>query len=513
MASTHVTIEDMLAAIAQGDLPGEFSADRNSFTFQTLTYVGARGARHSWTVRVSLLSGAPSGVGTPIAITDEMLGRGSQLPPGAVAEICTESCQIGGKLRDIIPTYVTVGKNLGKKNATNALTQALRDALGLYNKQRARHQAVAAPTAPTAPSATTAPATAPATAPSAQPPPQLVKSFSDAPVTAADFDAGVTVQRKLNGVRLIAYVRDGKLHRYSRTSHEYSGQDELADELLAAFSAWVTRPRGGKFGAPEYDNIYLDGELYQHGVPLNEISGQARRQSGAPGKNLALHVFDVFFPNEIAVGRDMASRDRQRAVDEFFARARARAPAPALVRVENFPAPDQAARDALVKRVLSEQYEGAIVRRDAAGYRYSHGNYHSANALKLKPIFDSEFPVTGYTQGVRGKDSGAVIWICTVPEAESKSAEDREFTVVPKNMSYPQRYALYKLLGENCAGAGAPPLTRFERDVKGLPLTVEYRERSATTGKPLQARAIAFRTYESGPGADPIAALLAETHA
>jgi hypothetical protein len=52
--------------------------------------------------------------------------------------------------------------------------------------------------------------------------------------------------------------------------------------------------------------------------------------------------------------------------------------------------------------------------------------------------------------------------------------------------------------------------TRFERDVKGLPLTVEFAESSAETGKPLQAKALTFRTYESGPDNDPIRKLMAE---
>lgn len=502
MASTHTYIENTLTAIASGAIPGAFSADRTSFELQTLTYVGARGARHTWSVRVTLFSGQPpdGAKGVAVAIADEMLVPGAVLPAGYIAEIRTESCQVGGKIRDVVPTYVAAGKNLGKKNATNVLTQAIRNALGLYAKQLSHHQAAPLP----------AQAAAPAAAPAAvQPPPQLVKSFNDAPVTPADYAAGVTVQRKLNGVRLVAYMRDGRLHRYSRTAHEYSGQDELAADLLAAFTAWANRPKHGEFGPAEFTDIYIDGELYQHGVPLNEISGQARR-SGATA-SLSLYVFDAFFPKEIAAGRDMASRDRQRAVDAFFEQARAaRARLARLVRVENFPAADRATIDALVRRFLAESYEGAIVRRDAAGYRYSHGNYHSANALKLKPVFDSEFPVVGYTQGVRGKDVGALIWICAVPEADARAGADREFTVVPKNMTYAQRYAVYRLLGTNCAQVGEPPLTRFDRDIKGLPLTVEYRERSATTGKPLQARAIAFRTYEAGPAADPAARLFAD---
>ena len=86
--------------------------------------------------------------------------------------------------------------------------------------------------------------------------------------------------------------------------------------------------------------------------------------------------------------------------------------------------------------------------------------------------------------------------------------------VVPK-LPYEVRRCLFAKLGENVAPAGAPALTRFERDVRGKLLTVEYKEVSAKTGKPLQAHASVFRTYESAAGlaaaaADPVARLLRE---
>jgi hypothetical protein len=77
-------------------------------------------------------------------------------------------------------------------------------------------------------------------------------------------------------------------------------------------------------------------------------------------------------------------------------------------------------------------------------------------------------------------------------------------------MTYAERYKIYRCLGVNVAADGTPPVSRFERDVIGKPLTVEYKELSPTTGKPLQAKALAFRTYESGPDADPIARLMRE---
>jgi ATP-dependent DNA ligase len=251
---------------------------------------------------------------------------------------------------------------------------------------------------------------------------------------------------------------------------------------------------------------YFDGELYLHGRPLNWISGQARR--GDDEGALEFHIFDVFFPHARAAGFDMPSRARQEYLAAAFAAAAASGIALDHVkRVENFPVKSEAEMNALAARFLAEGYEGAIARKDAAGYRYGYSNYHSANLLKIKPVMDAEFPVVGFTQGTRGKDVGAVIWECEVPDGDPR---DRGFTVVPRNMTYEERYALFRCLGEVVGGPGAPGLTRFERDIKGLPLTVEFREVSAKTGKPLQAKAVAFRTYEAGPAADPVRALLEE---
>jgi hypothetical protein len=164
------------------------------------------------------------------------------------------------------------------------------------------------------------------------------------------------------------------------------------------------------------------------------------------------------------------------------------------VRVENFPVADAAELDALVARFLADGYEGAIARKDGAGYRYGYNGYHSANLLKIKPTFDAEFPVVGFTQGSRGKEVGAVIWECEVPGGPGDPG-DRRFTVVPKDMSYEERRALFQCLGGLVPGPGGPgaaAVTRFERDLRGRPLTVEYREVSAKTGKPLQAKALAL---------------------
>ena len=520
----------MLAAITAGEVPGTFTVDRTGFEFPTLTYMGARGAPHSWKIMITLLgatdAAAADAARKPLRITDEMLALGGKLPAGAIVEIRTESSQVGGKVRDVVPDYISVGKNLGKKNETNALTQALRDALGLFNKQQKRSLGLA----------------------DVRPPPQLVRKYDDAPLTAEDFREGVTVQRKLNGVHFVAYKSKGpppRIVRYSRTGAEYPGQDTIANELNAMYTAWESCLASGTITLPAavslatgklnpiqvFSNAYFAGELYKHGENLNQISGQARRADNAGDADLDYNIFDVFFPEGSESGSqsplvDVKSRDRQRILNEFFGCAdQMKVPHPHIHRVENFLASDKAAVDALVTRFLGEGYEGGIVRRDAGGYRYSYNNYHSMNALKIKPTHDDEFIVVGYAQGSRGKDVGAVIWECEVPLDKAIDENDRRFMVVPKNITTEERKAIFRCLDERLPAVKAakanaklpadlplpvdlPEQTRFERYVKGKPLTVEYKEISAKTGKPLQAKALAFRTYESGPGNDPIALLL-----
>ena len=513
MASRPIHIRDFRAALADQTIPGTFNADRTVFEFPRVESVNARGARLVWQIRVRLLGPDDA----PVPFTDEILAPGAEAP-GVVGEITTESFQAppGGEPGEPRagghPTLVREGKNLGRANATNPATQALRDALSRYNSQRKR---AVDPDAP-------------------EPPPMLVKKMGEtrgATLTPETFAKGVTVQRKFNGVRLVAFLPRGapEVRLYSRTKGDYPGFDHIRAELAPGLAdpppvpdelftpppdcpADKAPPDLGHLRATyAADRVHLDGEIYLHGKSLQWISGQARREDDE--KNLEFYVFDCFFPAAKAAGDDMASARRQAYLDLFFG---SQAAMPHVRRVENFRAADLGEVRALADRFVAEKYEGAIARQDCAAYRYSLNNYHASTVVKIKPLHDSEFDVVGYTQGKKGKDVGAVIWVCEVDPAHVVDPADKTFNVVPKDMSYDERYRVYRCLGEevdNAPGAvaqgGPPKVTRFERDFRGQPLTVEYPERSAKTGKPVQAKALTFRTYEGGPADDPLRRLFA----
>ncbi len=478
-----------MGSVADWHLPGTFIEGNTAFQFPVIAYTDSRGSTREWGIRVRLqrLTGPTWG---PAVVTDAVLAIPSPpLGPLYRAEVTVASRVKDGKTRAAAPTYVVEGKNAGKKNATNAFTQALRDAAGKYNKQL---KTVKIPTTGEAFDPT--------------PPPMLVKSLNEVPLAESDYaKGGLVLQRKLDGVRAVGHrmaARPGQtgvgVSLYSRTTTEIKDMDHVKAELATMLDR---RPPivPGTYGVADpgeaslYDDPYIDGELFDPASSLQLIVGQMRR--GDPGKLLKYHIFDVFWPAAIAAGRQMESRHRQAYLDALFATLDP-SQTQYLTRVENFPITSKKDLETLTKRFLREGYEGSIVRLPGGGYRYGYTNYHSSDVRKYKPVFDDEYPVVGYTQGV-GKDKGAVIWTCALPDKL-----DVTFNVVQKG---PQGdLAMRKKIYSCLAGTD-----RFERLFKGVPLTVEYQAQAPDSGIPLRAKGVAFRVYEEGKD-DPIARLFKE---
>lgn len=473
MASKSITIENTLHSIKTNVIPGCFSTDFKKFVFPTIRYTNERKDLLEWSIEIKLKKEDKY-----VAMDEKMLDYPSYtLNELYTAEIMVNSQQVGGKIRKAVPTIITTGKNMGKKNETNVLTQAFRDALSLYNKHMKKTSVGSS---------------------DEKPPPMLIQWINDsksAILTPEDFKEGITIQRKYNGVRYVTFMNiNGEIVQYSRTGSDYHPSDYLNKELIRILSN-LPKFVIGKYGIQtqeelevyKYSKPYLDGELYLHGRSLSYISGQARKESDK--EELNYHIFDIFFPYAISEGYNMLSKYRQQYLDDIYYDL------PHIKRVENFKVKSLYDMSILVNSFVDNGYEGAVARKDNKEYKYSFNNYHSSNVLKIKPVYSDEFTVVGFTEGKKGKDLGKIIWLCEVKDP--KDPGDTLFTVVP-NLSLKEREILFKCLSEIVI----KKQTRFERDIKGLPLTIEYSEISQKTGKPLQAKAIAFRTYESD--IDPI---------
>lgn len=444
MASTSIHIPDVLAAVREGTIPCTYDRKLRAYVFPTVTSKTSRGARTFWTIRVGLVDRNHE----PLPIPDEAFEA-----VATIGCIVVESFQERGKIRDVVPTYVSKGKNAGKKNATNAFSQAIRDAFTLYNKKlKVSSSGIS----------------------DERPPPMLVKTNGDtrqATLTEDDLDSGVIAQTKLNGVRLVAYLKNNEVVMYSRTGSLYPGMDNIREDLTA-----ILQRAGG---------YYLDGEIYRHGESLLWISGQSRREQD--DSSLEYHVFDCFDPGN----PQESGIDRQNKLDELFSHASAGSSH--VKRVQNFYPQSMEEVHSLFQQFTRDGYEGIILRRASAPYVFSVNGSRSSDVLRIKPKLHAEFKCVGFTQGDKGKDKGAVIWICEPITPKDKHAENT-FHVLPKNMTYELRYKLFRFLSRD---------DNFDRYLNGRPLTVEFDEYSKKTGFPLRAKAETFRTYEASD-ADPM---------
>ncbi len=498
MASSSVHIRDMQEAVRGGTVPGRYAADPPAFTFPMVVTPGSRGGRLLWTIRVRLLNPERR----PVEFYDHLAGRPpAQLAEKYVGEICVTSRQGDGKTRDAVPTYVTRGKNLGRASATNVITQAMRDALGKYNR-RAKDAVAAREAAP--------PGEAKDPEQLRRPPPMLLQKYGA--TRASRLGPGdypnLVLQEKLNGVRLVMFRgADGAMVAYGRKGDRYLGLSRIrreARQMLAApprvTAEWLAEGTGRGYNEvpPEevraHSRLDLDGELFLRGRSLRWISGQARREDD--DGTLQFHVFDVFFPEAKARNYDLSSEMRQQYLARLFEQAGPPEEHPHVVRVPNHRVRSLDDAHGQMRQFIAEGGEGVVLRINSGGYHYGINNYHSPNVIKLKATLDDEFTVVGYRDG-KGKMTGQVIWECELSPAQARSQVDRRFTVVPKNMTRPERKAVYQCLsqlvpGEGGAG-GAPAVTRFDRDFLGRQLTVEYAELSSKTGKPTQPWALGFR--------------------
>lgn len=87
----------------------------------------------------------------------------------------------------------------------------------------------------------------------------------------------VLCQRKLDGIRCVAIKKDNSVNLYTSSGAKCVGFCEIENELDIIMN----------------DGEIFDGELYKHGIPLNEISGIVRKTKSLDNKDLLeYHIHD-----------------------------------------------------------------------------------------------------------------------------------------------------------------------------------------------------------------------------
>ncbi|SIP85992.1 ATP-dependent DNA ligase [Pacmanvirus A23] len=439
MASSAINIKNF-----HTEIPGGFSQDHTTWLFPVIGSVNSHGKKTEWRVYVKVFRHNPD-ITLPnvpedaFCVFEDSYLDNKPLPDDLRGWINVDSKIELGKIKKSVPTIVHKGKNLGKASATNVVCQALRDAYSLHNKQLKK--SVSATKLTTAVEKL---------------PPMLAQVFKDQKVPPkVDAQNHVFVQRKYNGVRTVATLDTVKVNgnhvsrviMYSRRKILYPGFSYIKAELMPVLEMYWGENR----------QLYLDGEIYLHGVPLQEISGYARKEEQPNDLRVDFMIYDCFVANE----PELKFSERKLILDEIFENFELKH----CKEVETFEATSKEEIDDLYKVFLEEGFEGAMVRIDSP-YRYSFNERHCKDLLKLKPTYDQHYEIVNFTTGEKGKAAGAIMIICKTPEGN-------EFPVTPA-MELPDRMALTKKMSEIEPNGR----THFNNQWLGRMLTVYFDELS-----------------------------------
>jgi DNA ligase-1 len=219
------------------------------------------------------------------------------------------------------------------------------------------------------------------------------------PMLAHEFNkrAGVIqfpclVQPKLDGIRLIA----GKTNvntRNGRPILEMAGLHETLRNLP--------------------DSLYLDGEMYVHGMPFEEISSlfkKLQNQTHISKDKLELitkleyHVYDCFDVNHPDLAFSQRIEVARSAVDNLMA-----LPTKCkLVCVHTLIVDNSNGVHNAHNLFVEQGYEGIMVRNKNAPYEPGKRSTH---LLKLKHFETSDFQIMGVVEA-EGLDKGTAIFVC-----------------------------------------------------------------------------------------------------
>lgn len=454
------------------NFPGGISKTKDSkgwYAFPPVHSIDSMKRHRTWQIWVRLIlvdDKAPArrkinwdtNIDTILPIKSKYLDSSSKsIPKNAIAQIWSVQGIDHDKNKDSdkvykstvsIPSYVISGKNLGKKNATNVLTQALIKARSKYLKkhQTTGNKKLLFPVA--------------------------VHKYETLPKDISKhIRYPVAVQRKLDGGRAVVYYDNEKKKpvMYTRKLKEVYISDYVMDDLKILFKAVKKR----------YPGIYIDGELYKHGLSLQVISGMMRREKKKDTEPLEYHVFDVFFPKNNSI----TYIERNLILEDMFKLASS---LKYIVLVETLIVDTVEEETALYHQFLAEKYEGSILRNLNAPYEFSSKReIRTYQIRKRKPRYSAEYEIVGYTEGSNGKDKGAIIWILKTKQKKSKGLKSIEFTSTPVGMDYEERYKIFKEMTPK----------KFAKHYKGKMMTVEYDDIS-NEGVPLRAKAKCVRVLD-----------------
>lgn len=297
--------------------------------------------------------------------------------------LCTTYGQVDGKLQNTLDPIMN-GKNIGKKNETSIEEQALVEARSKWEKQLKKGYVQSIEAAKSG---------------------ELDGLIEGGivPMLAFTFEKQghkikypCYVQPKLDGIRCIAVVKNGKCTLWSRTRKPITSCPHIVEEIERIHVR---------------QSIILDGELYNNDFKDNfeHIVHLVRQEEPDPQhKDVQYHIYDIVNEYEF--------ENRKVELSSLFTHWKLEdgdinSP---LYRVETLAVFNEDQVSEYYNLFKEHGYEGAMIRNSKGMYV----NKRSSDLIKVKEMQDAEFEIVGIEEG-RGKLSGHVgAFVCLTEDGQ-----------------------------------------------------------------------------------------------
>ena len=227
-------------------------------------------------------------------------------------------------------------------------------------------------------------------------------------LTSDHFAAGVLVQRKEDGNRLIIHIDDKGLVAETRTGQSYAWLDDIKANARILLS----------YLPP---HTYLDGEItHPDGLQtLRTVVGKSRTRNVAGESQLTYLIFDIYIPGDGAVYN---LGDRRRILTDAYAQyTQFTKTIGSISLLESHECHSLEELRSFYKTVVASGGEGVIVRKLAgAALQFASESIYepagrSDNLLKIKPREDAEGVIVAVNRGI-GTHDGCAIFTIRMPE-------------------------------------------------------------------------------------------------
>jgi hypothetical protein len=295
---------------------------------------------------------------------------------------------VDGK-KQINEKIIAEGKNIGKKNATTPLQQAINEARSAWvKKKESGYTAVGVVDCREGDDSESVDSV------TAGGRSKGIDETVPNPMLAHDYNKRgksikfpCFVQRKYDGTRCVGIPGNGL---FSRNRKSYPHMNHIVAEINKL-------PTG----------IILDGELYSDTLTFQEIVGLVKRETLKKGDeerqlHIKLHIYDI-------INYTMPYEQRYANLQMLFNKYKFKH----LQLVKTDICESEEKMKELHAQYVAEGFEGIMLRNKQGLYK----NVRSPDLQKYKEFFDDEYEVIDYREG-EGQEEGCVLWICKTPEGK-----------------------------------------------------------------------------------------------